>query len=103
MGQFMNQRNFPRLYMNAETTITTSSGDCTGIVENISLGGVFVRTSERIGVGDNTCITISLPPENIVAKGIAVRTEETGVAFKFHNVDHNTFCALLSLLGCPNA
>jgi Tfp pilus assembly protein PilZ len=103
----MNQRSFPRLYMSAETTITTSAGAFTGIVENISLGGMFVRTNQQIVVGDTTDIIISLPSTSItgsiMAKGIAVRSEERGVAFKFYNIDHNTFCDLLSLMDCPSA
>ena len=103
----MNQRSFPRLHVNAETMITTPDGIFTGRVENISLGGVFVRIHDRVGVGDKIDIAISVPggsmTDFIVAKGIAVRSEERGVAFKFCNIDHNTFCDLLSFMDCASA
>jgi hypothetical protein len=93
--------------MYAETTIRTSEGMFTGVAENISLGGLFVRMSNKVGVGDKTDISISVPgassTDSIVAKGVAVRVEASGMAFKFYNIDHKTFCDLLSLMDGPRS
>ena len=93
--------------MSAETTIKTSEGVFIGTVENISLGGLFVRTHNRVGIGEQSEISISTPgaatQDRIMAKGVAVRVEASGIAFKFYNIDYNTFCDLLSLLEGPSS
>ncbi len=98
----MQRRHFPRLRINSKATFTTNEVATPCIAENISMGGLFVRTNSRIEIGEKTQITVPLPniarKECITVDGIAVRVEEGGVAFQFHNVELDTFCELLSFI-----
>lgn len=98
----MQRRHFPRLRINSKATITTMDGATQCIAENISMGGLFIRTGYGIKVGEKTQITVPLPKaarkDFITVDGIAVRVEDGGVAFKFHNVELDTFCELLSFI-----
>jgi hypothetical protein len=84
-----------------ETTIFTKDGIFTALLENISMGGLFLRTNKPIELGEIIEITIPLPstaPEGkIVIDAVAVRVEEHGVAFKFIEMNDNTYNALLHL------
>jgi len=74
----------------------------TGIIENISLGGLFVRTDKEVAVGDKVQLNISLSHDSmnihIVANGIAMRVGNKGVAFKFDNLATHDFWTLQSFI-----
>lgn len=98
----MQRRNFPRLRISSDARILTREGSFSGALENISLSGLYVRTDGDVALGDTTEITIPLPtfsqPKSLHIRGIAVRVEEDGVAFRFGNIDHATFAHLKSIL-----
>lgn len=61
-------------------------------VDNLSVSGMFVITSESIPVNTHVSITIdfepgSHPPNIIQASGIVVRQDETGLAIQFKDID----------------
>ncbi len=103
----MQKRNFPRLRIRTDVEIKTANGVVSCITENICLGGVFVRTSNCLKVGDRAEINLPIPfiarNNGISVNGIAIRIEEDGVAFKFQNVGHETFCDLLTFIDYPVA
>ena len=91
-----------------ETTIFTKDGIFTALLENVSMGGMFIRTNKPIEVGELIEITIPLPSplpyapnSKIVVDAVAVRVEEYGVAFKFHEVNDDIYNALLFLTDPP--
>lgn len=103
----MERRASKRMFID-ETAIFTKDGIFTAILENISTGGLFLRTNKPIEVGEIIEITIPLPsalpdnPQNkIVIDAVAVRVEEQGVAFRFLEMNDNTYKALL-LFTDPN-
>ncbi len=101
----MQKRNFPRLRIKTEAKIKTANGIVSCITENICLGGIFVKTSNCLKVGDRAEINLSIPisarNNGINVTGIAIRIEEGGIAFKFQNVGHETFCDLLTFIDYP--
>ncbi len=102
----MQRRNFPRQRINAEATIKSMAGTMKCATDNISMGGLFVRTEQGMEVGEKTEITIHLPDyrnNGIVVVGIVTRIDQSGIAFKFHNVGHDSFCDLLTLLDAATA
>jgi Tfp pilus assembly protein PilZ len=104
----MQERLHPRLRTNYETTIITKDGIFTGVLENVSLGGFFLRTSKRLEVGAKIEVDIPLRGNprniNIVGNVIAVRVEENGIAFKFDDTEQNNFWSLHAYLNnCTNA
>ena len=74
----------------------------TGIVENISLGGLFVRTDMHMKASERMKISITLPrkPNSICIDTdvIATRVENGGVAFKYDSLDHKDFWTLQSFI-----
>lgn len=97
----MERRSSNRIAVKDETTLFTHEGYFTAILENISAGGIFLRTNRCIEIGETIEITIPLPdsPDNssIVVRVVAVRITDNGVAFKFEDVDDNTRNALFHL------
>ncbi len=66
-----------------------------------------MKTENRLKVGDKAeislPISISARDNDINVNGIAIRIEEDGIAFKFQNVGHDTFCDLLTFIDYPVA
>jgi Tfp pilus assembly protein PilZ len=103
----MVERLFQRSQVNYETTILTKDGNFTGIMENISLGGFFLRINNRIDVGEKIAVEISLQNDlrnvNIITNATVVRMEENGIAFKFDEMGHYNYWTLHSYLHYVNA
>ncbi len=103
----MQKRNFPRLRIKTEAKVKTANGIVSCITENICLGGIFVKTSNCLRVGDKAEINLPIPLSSrnngISVNGIVIRIEEDGIAFKFQNVGHETFCDLLTFIDYPVA
>jgi len=98
----MQRRSFPRLRISSDARILTREGYFPGTLENISLSGLFVRTVGKVSMGDTSEITIPLPAvsrqESLQLRGIAVRIETDGIAFRIGTIDHATFSHLKSIL-----
>jgi Tfp pilus assembly protein PilZ len=103
----MERRGSSRLDVNDETSIFATDGLYTAILENISAGGLFIRTNKPVEIGEMLEITIPLPdnPEKnkITVNVIAVRIMNNGVAFKFQNLDDNAQSVLLHLTSSAHA
>jgi Tfp pilus assembly protein PilZ len=98
----MERRIFNRLPIKNEITIFTKDGYFTALMENISAGGLFLRTNKNVEVGEMIEISIALPSspdkKNVNLDIVAVRVMDNGIAFKFQVIDDNAQCALLHLL-----
>lgn len=103
----MGERLFQRLQVNYQTTIMTKDGKFTGIMENISMGGFFLRIDNRIKVGEKIAVEIVLQNDaknmNIITNATVVRIEENGIAFKFEQLEHYNYWTLHSYLHHVNA
>ncbi len=103
----MADRLFPRFQVNYETTVITKEGSFTGIIENMSMGGFYLRTNSRLEVGENIQVDISLKNEsknvNIITDATVVRIDEHGIAFKYDIVGHYNYWTLHSYLNHVNA
>ena len=103
----MGERLFQRSQVNYETTIMTKDGNFTGVIENISMGGFYLRINNRIAVGEKIAVEISLQNDlknaNIITNATVVRIEEDGIAFKFEDMGHYNYWTLHSYLHYVNA
>ena len=89
--------------LQSEASIHTRGGFVRGTVENISMTGLFVSGVQAdIQVGDRSEISINLPNvssrSGVVVDGVAVRVEERGVAYRFQNIQLETFGLLRAIL-----
>ncbi len=102
----MFRRSFPRVRLNIDVTIVTHAGNFPGILKNISLSGLFVRTKIPTRVGDTTRIALPLTKisrqASIEFKGVAVRVETDGVAYRISSIDHTNFSHLKAVLSNKN-
>jgi Tfp pilus assembly protein PilZ len=98
----MGTRFFQRVVFRRNIEALTQDGIFSGILENISLGGMFISTDKRLSIGDQ--IEINLPINNgisdtkLSAKLTAVRRENHGIAFKFKDLDPKNFWTLQSFI-----
>src|SRR5574340_875852 len=102
-GHCMERRSSRRTHVD-ETAIFTKDGIFSALLVDISMGGLFLRTNKQIAVGEIIEITIPLlspssdgQKTKIVVDAVAVRVEEHGVAFKFLEMNDNTYNAFLFL------
>jgi Tfp pilus assembly protein PilZ len=103
----MEKRVSRRVGITDETSMFTKDGYFTAVLTNISMGGLYLRTNKRLELGAMIEITIPLPnnPEKskIVVNVIAVRIMDDGAAFKFKNLDDDTYSALFHLISSSHA
>jgi hypothetical protein len=105
--KMMAERLFQRLQVDYETTIMTKDGNFTGKIENISMGGFFLRIDSLIDVGEKIAVEISLQNDfknvNIITNATVVRIEGRGIAFKFEGMGNYNYWTLHSYLHHVNA
>jgi hypothetical protein len=98
----MENRFFRRVDINQRIDALAQDGIFQCRLENISLGGLFIKTKKCISPGDQ--IEINIPLRNdftisrFTAKLTAIRSEEIGTAFKFKELDPKNFWTLQSFI-----
>ena len=98
----MESRFFQRVILRHKIEALTNNGPFSGVLENISLGGVFIRTDKSLSLGDQ--MEINIPIHNGFGKSIfyakvsAIRREQHGLAFKFIDLDPKNFWTLQSFI-----
>jgi hypothetical protein len=102
----MENRFFRRVHINHRIDALAQDGFFQCRLENISLGGIFIKTKKCISPGDQ--IEINIPLRNdftisrFAAKLTAIRSEERGTAFKFQELDPKNFWTLQSFIASAN-
>ncbi len=103
----MEKRFFRRLNIEGVTAVMTKDGFFAGMLENICMGGLFLRTNNNMEVGGTLEVNVPLTGNStnitIAANVVAVRIENNGIAFQFDNLDHKNFWTLLSFINQANA
>jgi len=98
----MESRFFQRVIFRKKIEALAKDGLFTGVVENISLGGIFLKTNKNLSLGEQ--IEIDFPIYNgiaqssFAAKLTAIRKEQAGMAFKFKDLDPKNFWTLQSFI-----
>ena len=83
---FKEKRNFARLALHAKASINQQDRMIEGEVENLSMKGVFVRTTKIIPVNDTVAVTIyhTLTPQVLCdLKAKVVRITDKGMGLQF--------------------
>jgi Tfp pilus assembly protein PilZ len=80
------KRNTDRKYIKVSVDYSVNDKFYSDTLENISSGGVFIRTTKPIEVGDATTMVASIPgmEKNIKMKGKVVRRTAEGVGVEFY-------------------
>jgi len=94
MSQVQEQRQYPRRTAFIIAENTTSEEKSCDVIKNISAGGLFVRTWQKVAVGRT--ITLQFPQFNfektIQVSGIVSRIEPMGFAVTFENPIEGLIC-----------
>ena len=83
---FKEKRNFARLSLHAKANIVLGDQMIEGEVENLSMKGVFVKSTRRIDLNDTVAITIyhTLTPQVLCdLKAKVVRVTDNGMGLQF--------------------
>ncbi len=81
------RRRHPRVRVQqiASLTSTTCSGDKGALTEDVSLGGVLVRTNSCVAVGSEVSLVVALPAQltgsfevRVLCRGRVLRREDGG-------------------------
>lgn len=98
----MSTRRFSRVHFNVEATIRTADRLFQGVVENLSMTGMFLVTPERLPVGEAVEIAIVLTgssPEIAVSfNGKTSRIVENGMGFVFEKIDLDSYMHLKNIV-----
>ncbi len=100
----MEHRSFRRVNVNAGITLKAGGRIFSGMLENISMGGLFAGSvnPEAASAGDIFEISVPLPAgsgnDRIVVTGMAIRVNESGIAFRFIDTGPETLRALFSFI-----
>lgn len=98
----MSTRRFSRVHFNVEATIKTADRLFQGVVENLSMTGMFLVTSERLPLGEAVEITIVLtgssPEITVNFNGKVSRIVENGMGFVFEKIDLDSYMHLKNIV-----
>jgi Tfp pilus assembly protein PilZ len=101
------RRRSDRAGIRNEASICTRDGHFPAVLENISTGGLFLSTNKCIEIGDMIEITIPLPDspgnKDLIVNVVAIRVMDTGVAFRFVDIDEDAQSLLFHLTSSGNA
>lgn len=82
----MEKRKFARLALHSDAQIRHKNAIYMGVVENLSMKGVFVKTTEQIPIYDSVEITIytySTPNLLCDLKATVMRVSDSGIGLEF--------------------
>lgn len=98
----MSTRKFSRVRFNVGATIRVGDRQFQGAVENLSMAGMFLVTSEQLPEGEAVDITIVLtgtePEIAVNFNGIVTRITEDGVGFTFEKMDLDSYMHLKNII-----
>ena len=98
----MPTRKFSRVIFKVSATITAADHTFQGCVENLSMNGMFLITSERLAVGVPVDITIfltgSIPEISVSFSGITSRVTDDGLGFTIEKIELDSYTHLKNII-----
>lgn len=98
----MEKRRFRRVAFQAMASVQCGQKSFSGMVDNLSMKGMFVLTKEIVQCDIPLEISIVLSGTSSVlsikAKGVALRQEDSGIAIKFLELDVDSFVHLRNVV-----
>jgi len=96
------KRKYRRVRFEVTATVQTDRTSIGGMVDNLSMKGMFITTGETIPDDGPFKISITLSGSSstlsITLKGRAVRHTDTGVAIEFQEMDLDSFMHLRNII-----
>jgi hypothetical protein len=98
----MEKRKYRRVSFHAMATVMADHVSISGLVDNLSMKGMFLKTEARLPGDGILEISIVLSGESsllsIKTKGCAVRQTDEGIAVEFKEMDLDSFVHLRNVV-----
>jgi hypothetical protein len=98
----MNTRKFSRVKFQAAATVSAATHRFQGEVDNLSMNGMFMVTSEQLQPGEAVDISIILngasPEISVRITGKVSRIGENGIGFSFEKTDLDSYTHLKNIV-----
>jgi hypothetical protein len=98
----MEKRNFDRIPFQTKAIVRSKDATVIGVVENLSLDGIFLKTPEKLNLNRSVKIEVLITGTSsqlsILLDGKIMRHENVGMAIQFKNVDMDAFFHLKNLI-----
>jgi hypothetical protein len=98
----MSTRKFSRVHFKVVATVKSAERQFHGAVENLSMTGMFLVTTEQLAEGEPVDISIVLtgtyPEITVNFNGIVTRVCEDGVGFTFEKMDLDSYVHLKNII-----
>ena len=95
----MEKRNFTRVKLNADVLLEHNGASLVGELDDISLKGMFVRTSLTIPISEPVHVTVNAYPyTGIELDARVVRSGENGVELEINRMAVESFVRLRDLI-----
>jgi hypothetical protein len=102
MGDQMERRKFRRVPFEVTAAVQTGLINISGMVHDLSMGGMFLATEKAISGDSPLEISITLSGSSsmlsITLKGRLVRQTEAGIAVEFQEMDLDSFIHLRNIV-----
>lgn len=95
------KRKFSRVQFKKEVEIIVNGQKYQGEIENLSLKGAYVKSQQRLSIGNQVELLIHLTGEtdfDIDLKGKVVRLTDDGAGVLFEQVDLDSFAHLRNII-----
>ena len=98
----MEKRSFTRIPLQAKALVRAKDTTVIGVIDNLSLNGIFLKTPEKLRV--NRVVKIELlftgtsSQLSILLNGRIIRHENIGMAIQFKDIDLDAFFHLENLI-----
>lgn len=98
----MSTRKFSRVHFQVAATVKAAGHHFHGQIDNLSMSGMFMLTSERLQPGETVDITIILngatPEIKVCITGKVSRVAENGIGFTFEKTDLDSYSHLKNIV-----
>lgn len=98
----MNKREYPRVAFDSSISLRSGNTNFLGMLSNLSLNGMYIRTDKRIEIGNAVDLTFSditnYGDAAIKINGNVVRNDDGGIALKLRKMDVDSFIKLRLLI-----
>ena len=97
----MEKRKHRRVPFKITATVETGQASIQGMVENLSMKGMFLATGETLPGQSPLDISIILSDSSMISmslKGRTVRQTEAGIAIEFQEMDLDSFTHLRNII-----
>jgi hypothetical protein len=101
-NDYMEKRNFDRIPFQTKAIVRSKDATVIGIVENLSLDGIFLKSPEKLPLNRivkiEVLITGTSSQLSILLDGKIMRHENVGMAIQFRDIDMDTFFHLKNII-----